>query len=138
MIKRFENYLIQSKEFRLPEISDIKNEDVLIVDSTEIDIQRPKKSPVKRIHYSGKKKKHKIKSQILISSKSKKRFDIRVDHGSIHDFKLFKETYNSLGILEDTLIIGDSGYQGIERINVNSLIYSISLIFRIHLIHSFS
>ncbi len=35
---------------------------------------------------------------------------------------MFKETYNSLGILEDTLIIGDSGYQGIERIHVNSLI----------------
>ena len=56
LIKRFENYLIQSKEFTLPEISDIKNEDVLIVDSTEIDIQRPKKSPVKRNTILGKRK----------------------------------------------------------------------------------
>lgn len=48
LVKRFENYLIQSEEFSLPDISDIKNEDVLIVDTTEIDIQRPKKSPVKR------------------------------------------------------------------------------------------
>lgn len=35
---------------------------------------------------------------------------------------MFKETYSSLGVTEDTLIIGDSGYQGIERIHVNSLI----------------
>ena len=56
MIERFENYLIQSKEFTLPEIRDIKNEDVLIVDSTEIDIQRPKKSPVKRNTILGKRK----------------------------------------------------------------------------------
>ncbi len=40
LIKRFENYLIQSEEFSLPDISDIKNEDVLIVGTTEIDIQR--------------------------------------------------------------------------------------------------
>jgi len=62
-----------------------------------------------------------VKSQILISLKSKKILDIRVDHGSTHDFKLFKDTYNSLGITQDTFIIGDSGYQGIEKIHFNSL-----------------
>ncbi len=31
-------------------------------------------------------------------------------------------SYNSLGISKDIMIIGDSGYQGIERIHSNSLI----------------
>jgi hypothetical protein len=47
---------------------------------------------------------------------------MRMSNGSKHDFKLFKETYNSLGISKDIVIIGDSGYQGIERIHSNSLI----------------
>ena len=42
LVKRFENYLIKSEEFSLP---DIKNEDsIVVIDSIEIDIQRPKKS----------------------------------------------------------------------------------------------
>lgn len=48
IITRFENYLIESGEFSLPNINDIKKEDIIIVDSTEIDIQRPKKNSVKR------------------------------------------------------------------------------------------
>ena len=47
---------------------------------------------------------------------------MRMSNGSKHDFKLFKEAYNSLGISKDILSIGDSGYQGIERIHSNSLI----------------
>ena len=35
---------------------------------------------------------------------------------------MFKDAYDSLGITEDIIIIGDSGYQGIEKIHVNSLI----------------
>ncbi len=45
-----------------------------------------------------------------------------MSNGSKHDFKLFKEAYNSLGISKDILSIGDSGYQEIERIHSNSLI----------------
>ncbi len=48
IITRFENYLIESGEFSLPNINDIKKEDIIIVDSTEIEIQRPKKNSVKR------------------------------------------------------------------------------------------
>ena len=40
LIKRFENYLISSKEFLLPNINDLKKEDIVIIDSTEIEIQR--------------------------------------------------------------------------------------------------
>lgn len=45
-----------------------------------------------------------------------------MSNGSKHDFKLFKETYNSLGISKNIMIIGDSGYQVIENIHINSLI----------------
>ena len=56
IITRFENYLIQSEEFSLPNIHNLKKENIVIVDSTEIDIQRPKKSPVKRRIILGKRK----------------------------------------------------------------------------------
>ena len=67
-----------------------------------------KKSCQKK-NYFGKKKKHAIKSQIIISFKTKKVLDVRMSNESKHDFKLFKETYNSLGISKDIMIIGDSG-----------------------------
>ena len=41
IVARIEKYLIESSEFSLPEI---KDEDVVIVDSSEISIQRPKKT----------------------------------------------------------------------------------------------
>ena len=60
--------------------------------------------------YTGIKRKNiRIKSQIIISFKTKKVLDVRMSNESKHDFKLFKETYNSLGISKDIMIIGDCG-----------------------------
>ena len=47
---------------------------------------------------------------------------MKVDHGSTHALKLFKNTYNSWRILEDNFIIGDIRYQVRDKIYVNYLI----------------
>lgn len=68
--------------------------------------------------YSGKKKKHTIKTQIIADGKSKKIYGIAQSKGSIHDFNLFKKAYR--GIHERIKIQADSGYQGIKGIHINS------------------
>lgn len=40
--------------------------------------------------------------------------------GSVHDFELYKRS--KLEVREDIQIIGDKGYQGIQKIHANSLI----------------
>ena len=40
--------------------------------------------------------------------------------GSVHDFELYKNS--NLEIREDIQIIGDKGYQGIQKMHANSLI----------------
>ena len=68
--------------------------------------------------YSGKKKKHTIKTQILADAKTLKIYSISQSKGSIHDFKLFKNSY--IGLPDKIKIQGDSGYQGIQKIHTNS------------------
>jgi len=41
-------------------------------------------------------------------------------NGSIHDFRLFKESY--AGIAQDILCLGDTGYLGIQKLHANSQI----------------
>lgn len=91
-----------------------------IVDVMECLIERPKKQEIQREYYSGKKKKHTIKIQIIIESTTKKIVYVAFDKGSIHDFNLFK---NSTKDFDDLLkFLADSGYLGIHKIFKNSLI----------------
>ena len=90
-----------------------------IVDVMECPIERPKDKEMQKEYYSGKKKKHTIKIQIIIESDTKKILYVAFDKGSIHDFNLFK---NSTKDLSDLLkILADSGYQGIQNLFKNSL-----------------
>lgn len=61
-----------------------------IVDVMECPIQRPSNQEIQREYYSGKKKKHTIKIQIIIESTTKKIVYVAFDKGSVHDFNLFK------------------------------------------------
>lgn len=91
-----------------------------IVDVTECTIQRPKNSELQICYYSGKKKKHTIKIQLIIDEKTKEIVLIAFDAGSVHDFLLFKNTTKELN--KSTNFLADSGYQGITTIFKNSLI----------------
>ena len=89
----------------------------LIIDVTEQPIERPIKG--QKSYYSGKKKRHTIKVQILASSI---RGILSVDcaRGKQHDFSIFKES----GVLlpQDSELLADSGYQGLNKYHEKSTI----------------
>jgi hypothetical protein len=68
--------------------------------------------------FSGKKKYHTLKSQLVVAQKT--RAIICTDHGKgrRHDFRLFK---SSKVMLAATIkLLGDKGYQGIAKLHGNS------------------
>lgn len=98
------------------------DEEQIIVDVTECAIERPKRKKLGRIknrqkyYYSGKKKRHTIKAQLLISNK-----EIRATafaNGKKHDFRLFKESKTYLH--KSKKIQADSGYQGLQKLHSES------------------
>lgn len=101
------------------DINKINIAEELLVDVTECPIQRPLNNEIQKEYYSGKKKKHTIKIQIIIEEKSKKIVFVAFDKGHIHDFNLFKESVKGLNPLAKFL--ADSGYQGILDLFQNSL-----------------
>lgn len=90
-----------------------------LVDVMECTIQRPKDKEIQREYYSGKKKKHTIKLQVIMDEVTKKIVGIEVDKGSVHDFEVFKKTTGDFNKLIQFL--ADSGYQGIDKIFPNSM-----------------
>ena len=100
-------------------LSDLNNQKEHLVDVTECTIQRPKNYEIQREYYSGKKKKHTIKIQIIIEAETKRIVSIAFDKGSIHDFNLFKKSTKNLE--EIIKFLADSGYQGIDKIFPNSM-----------------
>lgn len=101
------------------DISKINIENELIVDVMECPIERPKVKEIQREYYSGKKKKHTIKIQIIIEEKTRKIVGVAFDKGSVHDFNLFQKSTKGLNDLSKFL--ADSGYQGILKLFPNSL-----------------
>ena len=90
-----------------------------LVDVTECGIQRPKNQEIQREYYSGKKKKHTIKIQIIMDEITKKIVGVAFDKGSVHDFKLFKNSTTDLNKL--IAFLADNGYQGIQELFSKSL-----------------
>lgn len=90
-----------------------------LVDVTECSIQRPKVHEIQKKYYSGKKKKHTIKIQIIVDEVTKQIVGVAFDKGSVHDFKLFKETTKDLD--KEISFVADNGYVGINNIFENSI-----------------
>lgn len=89
-----------------------------MVDGTEQPIQRPKDSEKQKTYYSGKKKHHTIKKQLVVN-----RQGLIVDvsaavEGKQHDFKLFEghQTLEKV-IPKEVEVLADSGYQGAEKLS---------------------
>lgn len=68
--------------------------------------------------YSGKKKRHTIKSQIIVDKKSKSIICTSFSNGKKHDFKLFKES--KVRCKASTEILTDSGYQGLQKLHAKT------------------
>ncbi len=126
--KAIESVLIAEKDLHLPGskalVSNDNKFETVAFDVTECPIERPKrrkKGRVKNIqkhYYSGKKKRHTIKEQIVVDTNSKKIIATRQDKGKVHDFHIYKKSKQH--VHSDTKIQGDSGYQGIQKIHSNS------------------
>ena len=69
-------------------------------------------------YYSGKKKRHTLKTQVVVYKKTKQIICTNYASGKRHDFRLFKESKTN--IHPDTNLITDTGYQGIQKIHVKS------------------
>lgn len=105
--QRIENILIKCWLFNLPKRALLQEElETIIIDATETQIQRPKYW--QRKYYSGKKKKHTIKTQIVIN-KSWKILSTKFSNGKKHDKKLYDES--KLLINPKTKKQADSWYQ---------------------------
>ena len=74
-------------------------------------------------NYSGKKKDHTEKNQILIDEKSEKIINYYYSKGTVHDYQMLKNS-DILPFLEERKISGkfDSGYQGVQKELTNAII----------------
>jgi hypothetical protein len=98
--------------------------EIVVFDVTECPIERPKRKKTGRRknhqkqYYSGKKKRHTIKQQIVVDTKSEKILATSYGVGKTHDFKIYKNSKNH--VHPDTKVQGDSGYQGLQKMHANS------------------
>jgi hypothetical protein len=79
-------------------------------DSTERPIQRPKDPAVQETFYSGKKKRHTVKNNVLVNAKGEIVLLTATCEGKKHDKKLADEAAFTLP--EGSLLYQDTGFQG--------------------------
>ena len=92
--------------------------DVVVMDVTETPIERPKRK--QKWFYSGKKKQHTLKCQIVIDQDTQEVICLHFGHGQTHDFKVLKAS--GVHFHPDTLSLEDKGYQGIARYHANCFV----------------
>ena len=113
-IKWCENTLAKSKAFRLPGRKTVaageRTFDIVLIDATETPIERPKKQ---RRYFSGKKKRHTLKTQLVVEKSTRRVLCIAHEKGRRHDFRLFKRS--KVRLHPETKAVVDSGYQGLQR-----------------------
>lgn len=122
VVHRVENILMASGLFRLPGKKDLirgfGTPKVVVMDVTETPIERPKRR--QKRFYSGKKKRHTLKTQLIIEQETGKIICTFFGRGRQHDFALFKASGVHFNPLTESL--QDSGYQGIIKYHSNSYI----------------
>ncbi len=122
IVRKIENILIKSGLFNLPgkkALLESNSEiEVIVVDVSEHEIERPKKK--QKSYYSGKQGYHTLKSQVVADQKSEQVICVRCEKGRVHDFRLWKES--KIRLNKEIEILGDKGYQGIQKIHQNSQI----------------
>ncbi|OEJ18206.1 hypothetical protein A9495_06275 [Brachyspira hampsonii] len=88
------------------------------MDVTEIEVERPKNN--QKEYYSGKKKCHTMKVQVIIDALNKKIINFSLAKGSEHDFSIYK---NNIELIDtNSILIVDKGYTGIQKYHDKVLI----------------
>lgn len=86
--------------------------EALIVDCTEQPIQRPGEDAVQRAHYSGKKKRHTLKTEYVVTAQGRI-VSVSDSHpGSRHDLTIRRD---GAKLARSARVYADSAYQGYER-----------------------
>lgn len=87
-------------------------------------IERPSDNEQQKVHYSGKKKRHPRKTQIIVNEKGvipacavhADRRDVSASTpGSVHDLEHFRQSGAAQRIPKEVTAGGDSGYQGLHK-----------------------
>lgn len=115
-----EDRLMGSGRFRLPGkkqlVQGFGNPAVVVMDVTETPIERPKRR--QRQFYSGKKKRHTLKCQIVLDEASGQIICTFFGKGREHDFKLYQAS--GVHFAPQTQSLQDKGYQGIQKLHSNA------------------
>lgn len=83
------------------------------LDATEQEIPRPHNKHKRKTHYSGKKKRHAVKTQLTVNQDGLIIHKTAHAVGSTHDYTLYKHSHPEL---PDSVRLGlDLGYKGIEK-----------------------
>jgi hypothetical protein len=85
-----------------------------IVDATEQPVQRSQDAEQQKQHYSGKKKRHTRKVQIIVNEYGVVREVSDSVPGAVHDRELFRQAGAAATIPKETITGGDAGYQGMQ------------------------
>lgn len=115
---RFASILVQI--LRLPNRHALTSESLqqVVIDVTEQAIERPKRK--QKQYYSGKKKRHTIKAQLIIDLDSLTIFSVFCAKGKVHDFKMLKQSCPKFH--PESIKLADSGYQGMQKIYAHTQI----------------
>jgi hypothetical protein len=122
IVRRVEKNLMNSGKFRIAGKKRLYSEssypDVVLLDVTETPIERPKCH--QGSFYSGKKKQHSLKLQLVIDQATGEIICLSCGAGRCHDFALFKAS--GVHMHPEIASIQDSGYQGIAAYHANSYV----------------
>ena len=122
IVTNIESTLMKTGKFRIPGkkalLKDSDYPEIVVMDVTETAIERPKKK--QKRYYSGKKKYHTIKIQLVINQETREIICTAFGPGHCHDSNLFKKS--KIHFHPETNSLQDSGYQGIKDYHPNSYI----------------
>lgn len=115
-----EEHLISFGRFSLPGKKQLMRgfgkPTVVVMDVTETPIERPKRR--QRSFYSGKKRRHTLKCQIVLDGHSGQIICTFFGKGRRHDFKLYQAS--RVRFDPETESLQDKGYQGIQKLHTNA------------------
>lgn len=103
-----ETTLIKDGTFSLPSKKKLIQDtyiEVVLIYATECEIERPKKK--QKNYYSGKKKRHTLKLQVVADADTMNVICIAVSTGKKHDFHLFKDSKLHFLSIQNYLLIRD-------------------------------
>ena len=83
------------------------------IDSTEQQIPRPVDNNKRKVFYSGKKKRHTVKTQLVVNNRGIIIHKLRYKKGRKHDYDIYKK--NHPVIPKDVLNVFDLGYLGVDK-----------------------